>query len=80
MEIISKSIIVCNPNIYSWPYIDFSITIKADIIWIDEDENADQYTAWCFWAPDCKEMFYQVLNRDQNDLQVLSTNPETGKN
>src|SRR5690606_7948603 len=42
--------------------------------------NADQYTAWPFWAPDSKEMFYQVLNRDQNDLQVLSANPETGKN
>ncbi|HCY76662.1 MAG TPA: S9 family peptidase [Ignavibacteriales bacterium] len=50
------------------------------VIWIDEDEKADQYTAWPFWAPDSKEMFYQVLNRDQNDLQVLSANPETGKN
>jgi dipeptidyl-peptidase 4 len=50
------------------------------VVWMDENENADQYTAWPFWAPDSKEMFYQVLNRDQNDLQVLSTNPETGKN
>lgn len=50
------------------------------VIWIDEDENADQYTAWPFWSPDSKEMFYQVLNRDQNDLQILSANPETGKN
>jgi len=50
------------------------------VVWIDEDENADQYTAWPFWSPDSKEMFYQVLNRDQNDLQILSANPETGKN
>lgn len=50
------------------------------VVWIDEDENADQYTAWPFWSPDSKELFYQVLNRDQNDLQVLSANPETGKN
>ena len=50
------------------------------VVWIDEDENSDQYTAWIFWAPDSKEMFYQVLNRDQNDLQILSANPETGKN
>ncbi|MBE0539199.1 MAG: DPP IV N-terminal domain-containing protein [Ignavibacterium sp.] len=50
------------------------------VIWIDEDEKADQYTGWPFWAPDSKEMFYQVLNRDQNDLQVLSANPETGEN
>jgi dipeptidyl-peptidase-4 len=50
------------------------------VVWVDEDENADQYTAWPFWSPDSKEMFYQVLNRDQNDLQLLSANPETGKN
>lgn len=50
------------------------------VVWIEEDEKADQYTAWPFWSPDSKEMFYQVLNRDQNDLQILSANPETGKN
>ena len=50
------------------------------VVWLEEDENADQYTAWPFWSPDSKEMFYQVLNRDQNDLQILSANPETGKN
>ncbi len=50
------------------------------VIWIEEDETADQYTAWPFWSPDSKEMFYQVLNRKQNDLQILSANPETGKN
>ncbi len=52
----------------------------SKIVWIDEDENVDQYTAWPFWTPDSKELFYQVLNRDQNDLQILSANPETGKN
>jgi len=50
------------------------------IVWIDEDEAADQYTAWPFWAPESKQLFYQILNRDQNHLQVLSVNPETGKN
>lgn len=50
------------------------------VVWIEEDENADQYTAWPFWTPDSKELFYQVLNRDQNNLQILSANPETGKN
>lgn len=50
------------------------------VVWIEEDENADQYTAWPFWSPDSKQMFYQVLNRKQNDLQILSANPETGKN
>lgn len=50
------------------------------VAWIDEDEKVDQYTAWPFWAPDSKQLFYQVLNRDQNDLKLLSANPQTGKN
>ena len=50
------------------------------VVWIDEDETVDQYTAWPFWAPDSKQLFYQVLNRGQDDLQILSANPETGKN
>lgn len=50
------------------------------VVWIDEDESIDQYTAWPFWTPDSKELFYQVLNRGQDDLQILSANPETGKN
>jgi dipeptidyl-peptidase-4 len=50
------------------------------VVWVDEDETVDQYTAWAFWVPDSKQMFYQVLNRGQNDLQILSANPETGKN
>ncbi|MBK7631947.1 MAG: DPP IV N-terminal domain-containing protein [Ignavibacteriales bacterium] len=51
-----------------------------NVIWVDEDETADQYTAWPFWSPDSKQMFYQVLNRNQNYIQILSANPETGKN
>ena len=50
------------------------------IVWIDEDETIDQYIAFPFWTPDSKEMFYQILNRLQNDLQILSADPETGKN
>lgn len=50
------------------------------VVWIDEDETVDQYTAWPFWTHDSKELFYQVLNRKQNDLQILSANPKTGKN
>jgi dipeptidyl-peptidase-4 len=50
------------------------------VVWVDEDETADQYTAFPFWTPDSKQLFYQVLNRGQDDLQILSANPETGKN
>jgi dipeptidyl-peptidase-4 len=50
------------------------------IVWVDEDESVDQYTAWPFWSPDCKELFYQVLNRGQDHLQILSANPANGEN
>ncbi|MFZ2323826.1 MAG: DPP IV N-terminal domain-containing protein [Ignavibacteriaceae bacterium] len=65
-----------NPNVkMGVAHID-----DGKIVWVDEDEKADQYTALPFWTPDSKQLFYQVLNRDQNDLQLLSANPETGKN
>ena len=50
------------------------------IVWVDEDESVDQYTAWPFWSPDSKELFYQVLNREQDYLQILSANTKNGKN
>jgi dipeptidyl-peptidase-4 len=50
------------------------------IVWIEEDENIDQYTAWPFWSKGSKELFYQVLNRGQDSLTIFSANPETGKN
>ncbi len=51
-----------------------------NIVWVEEDETLDQYTAWPFWTPDSKELFYQVLNRGQDTLQILSADPNTGKN
>jgi len=51
-----------------------------NIVWVEEDESKDQYTAWPFWTPDSKELFYQVLNRGQDTLQILSADPGTGKN
>jgi len=53
---------------------------NKNIVWVKEDEGKDQYTAWPFWTPDSKELFYQVLNRGQDTLQILSADPNTGKN
>ncbi len=53
---------------------------NINIVWAEEDETVDQYTAWPFWTPDSKELFYQVLNRGQDTLQILSADPNTGKN
>jgi len=51
-----------------------------NLVWVDEDETVDQYTAWPFWTKDSNELFYQVLNRGQDTLQILSADPNTGKN
>ncbi len=40
----------------------------------------DQYTAWPFWTTDSKELFYQLLNRGQDYMKILSADPSTGKN
>jgi dipeptidyl-peptidase-4 len=52
---------------------------NKNIVWVEENETIDQYTAWPFWTPDSKELFYQVLNRGQDTLQILSADPNTGK-
>ena len=51
-----------------------------NIVWVQEDETVDQYTAWTFWTPDSKELFYQLLNRGQDTVQILSADLSTGKN
>lgn len=52
---------------------------NKQVVWVDEDEAVDQYTAWPFWTPDSRQLFYQVLNRGQDHLQILSADPKTGK-
>ncbi len=52
---------------------------EGKIVWIEQDESIDQYTAWPFWRQNSSELFYQVLNRGQDHLQLLSANPKTGK-
>lgn len=46
--------------------------------WVKTDYSVDQYIAWPFWTPDSKKLAVQVLNRDQNDLQILLADPSTG--
>jgi dipeptidyl-peptidase-4 len=50
----------------------------AKTTWVKTDYSVDQYIAWPFWKPDSKELAIQVLNRDQNDLKIILTNPATG--
>ena len=46
--------------------------------WVKTDYKTDQYIAWPFWTPDSKKLMVQVLNRDQNDMQFILADPETG--
>ena len=46
--------------------------------WVKTDYSADQYLAWPFWTPDSKKLAVQVLNRDQNDLKIILSDPLTG--
>lgn len=50
----------------------------AKTTWIKTDYSVDQYIAWPFWTPDSRKLAIQVLNRDQNDLQILLGDPSNG--
>ena len=50
----------------------------GDIIWVDLDENTDKYVAWPFWTPDSRQLFFQWMNRAQDNLIIYSTDPMTG--
>lgn len=47
-------------------------------VWVKTDYEVDQYLAWPFWTPDSKGLAIQVVNRDQNDLQIILADPSTG--
>ncbi len=47
-------------------------------VWVKTDYTVDQYLAWPFWTPDSKKLAIQVVNRDQNDLQIILADSETG--
>ena len=46
--------------------------------WIKTDYAVDQYIAWPFWTPDSKKLAIQLINREQNDLQIILADPSTG--
>lgn len=51
----------------------------AKTTWVKTDYDVDQYLAWPFWTPDSKGFAIQVVNRDQNNLQVILADPLTGE-
>ena len=51
-------------------------TVKTT--WVKTDYSIDQYIAWPFWTTDSKKLAIQILNRDQNEFQIILAEPSTG--
>jgi dipeptidyl-peptidase-4 len=50
----------------------------AKTTWVKTDYSVDQYIAWPFWTPDSKKLAVQIINRDQNEINIILADPETG--
>jgi dipeptidyl-peptidase 4 len=50
----------------------------AKTTWVKTDYNVDQYIAWPFWTPDSKKLAIQVVNRDQNEINIILADPSSG--
>lgn len=46
--------------------------------WVKTDYGVDQYIAWPFWTPDSKKMAVQIINRGQDEMQIILADPLTG--
>ena len=51
---------------------------KDKIVWVDIDEHADHYLAWPQWTPDSKQLFFQWMNRGQDNIKIYAADPDTG--
>ncbi len=47
-------------------------------VWMETKEDEDRYVAWPFWTTDSKELVYQYMNRDQDEITFFASNPATG--
>jgi dipeptidyl-peptidase-4 len=46
--------------------------------WVKTDYKVDQYIAWPFWTPDSRKLAIQIVNRDQNNINIILADPSTG--
>jgi len=49
------------------------------IVWVDIDENSDQYVAWPSWLPDSSRLTFQWMNRGQDNLKIYGVDLQTGR-
>jgi dipeptidyl-peptidase 4 len=52
---------------------------ESKTVWVDTDGDSKQYIAWPFWTPDSKKLFFQWMNRGQDNIKIYSANPENGR-
>ncbi len=65
---------------------DLPPTVRLKIALLDSGKTVevktapdiDQYIAWPFWSPDSKTLYFQIMNRDQNNIQIAAANPYNG--
>jgi len=50
----------------------------AKTVWVKTDYAVDQYIAWPFWTPDSKKLAIQIVNRDQNEIEIVLADPASG--
>jgi len=63
------------------PYVRLGIYHLKDskLVWVDLDPKADHYVAWPFWTRDSKQLFFQWMNRGQDNIKIYAADPQTGK-
>ncbi len=54
-------------------------TEENKTVWLDTDEESNNYLAWVYWSPDDSKLLYQWINRGWNNLKIFSADPFTGK-
>jgi len=50
----------------------------AKTVWVKTYYNIDQYIACPFWTPDSKKLAIQIVNRDQNEINIILADPASG--
>jgi dipeptidyl-peptidase-4 len=62
------------------PYVRLGIYhLKNNkLVCVDIEDKADHYVAWPFWTRDSKQLFFQWMNRRQDNIKIYSADPETG--
>ncbi|MBN2356413.1 S9 family peptidase [candidate division KSB1 bacterium] len=63
------------------PKVRLGIATLSDgrVVWVDTDQDADEYIAWPEWTVDSEQLFFQWMNRGQDHLKIYSADPQTGK-